>query len=567
VDPAKGIDSAEAALSGARDIVAERISEDPAVRAFLRERVLRTGVLVSRPKRGATGEKVDHFRDYADYREPVRRVPSHRYLAVCRGESEDALSVSVESDEAEARDFLRRRFLKRPSVFTAQVEASVDESYARLLSPVIERDARSWLKERSDQEAVRVFAKNLESLLLEPPGGGRPVLGVDPGLRTGCKVAALDGTGAVRATATIQPFHGDTRTAARIVQDLVTRVRADRIVVGNGTASRETVAFLNDACGLRDKVAVVSEAGASVYSASDLAREELPGLDVTLRGAVSIGRRFQDPLAELVKVPPQAIGVGQYQHDVDEGLLGRSLDGVVEDCVNRVGVEVNTASPALLSRVAGVGPVLARSIVSHRETNGPFRCRSDLGRVPRLGPKTFEQAAGFLRIRDGAEPLDRTGVHPERYELVRRMARRAGLAVQGLLGNAEALKRVRPEDFVDEESGLPTVSDVLAELARPGRDPRGDRQEVAFRDDVRSIDHLSPGMVLAGVVTNVAAFGVFVDVGVHRDGLVHVSRLADRFVRDPAEVCRPGQAIRVKVVEVDKARGRFGLTMKPSEVG
>ncbi len=565
----RGIDTPEKALQGACDILAERFSEDAALRGRLREHAFATAVLASRAHRGADPERLKHFSDYTAYRESVCRVPSHRFLAVMRGSAEKVLSVGVEQDDVFAVAAMARAFLRGRSIFEGLLRQTIDDAFKRLVGPSIENEVLAGLKERADREAVKVFSDNLRHLLLAPPSPGVVVMGVDPGLRTGCKMAVLDATGKVLATATVQPHQG---SAARLaagheVQQLVADHRVAVAAVGNGTASRETLAFLREALdGLLVKLTAVSEAGASVYSASDLARAELPGLDVTLRGAVSIGRRFQDPLAELVKVPPESIGVGQYQHDVDQALLGRALGGVVEDCVNAVGVEVNTASVSLLTAVCGLGHALASAVVRYREEHGPFRRRADLMAVPRLGARAFEQAAGFLRIREGSEPLDATAVHPERYGLVRRMARALGLSVPDLLGDRAHLDRIDPHAYESDDCGIQTVCDVLAELRRPGRDPRGESVQACFRDDVHEVKDLTVGMVLQGVVTNVAAFGAFVDVGVHRDGLVHVSRMSDAFVRDPGAVVHAGQVVMVKVVEIDLDRNRLSFSMKPSDI-
>jgi len=561
------------ALQGARDILAERVAEDPELRSRIRALLRRKGTVHSRILRGkAEHPSAPRFRDYFDHREPVATIPSHRMLAIRRGESEGVLAWEIQGPEGEVvREVTRVALGTRPA--RREMARVAEDAATRLLLPSIGAEVGSELKERSDGEAIRVFGENLEQLLLQPPAGPRPVLGLDPGFRSGVKAAMVSHTGAVLATATLHLHHPD--RLADAVRALVARHRPDFIAIGNGTASRETEAAVRDALQRgrgeaggdpTPTVVLVNEAGASVYSASDVARDELPTLDVTLRGAVSIARRLQDPLAELVKIDPRAIGVGQYQHDVNQVGLRERLDETVTLCVNRVGVELNTASAPLLSYVSGIGPTLAKRIVEVREERGGLSSRKSLLEVPRLGAKAYQQAAGFLRVREGGHPLDRTGVHPERYPLVERMARDLGLAMEELLGNEPALERLegRLGSYRSGEVGLPTLHDILAELRRPGRDPRENFEPPAFREDVRELKDLEPGMVLEGVVTNVVAFGAFVDVGVHQDGLVHISQLADRYVKDPGEVVRVGQRVRVTVLSVDPERRRIGLTMKIS---
>jgi uncharacterized protein len=488
-------------------------------------------------------------------------------LAVLRGEAEGVLRVRLAFPDEEITAALVRNVVRRPAaLFASELEAAVRDGWDRLLAPSLESELRGELKERADQAAIEVFGQNLRHLLLTSPAGSRRVVALDPGLRTGLKLAAMDGTGRLLETATLysERGEGERRRAAAALLDLVARHRPDLVAVGNGTGSREAEAFVRATLAERDAgvpVVSVSEQGASVYSASDVARDELPDLDVSLRGAVSIGRRLQDPLAELVKIDPRSIGVGQYQHDVDPAALRKKLGEVVDSCVNAVGVDVNTASPQLLEHVSGVGPTLARRIVQHREREGAFASRSALKRVSGLGAKTFEQAAGFLRVR-GGEPLDDSAVHPERYALVGRMARDLGADVAALVGSQALAGRVDWRRYVSDDVGEPTLRDILAELEKPGRDPRGDFSAPAFRDDLRSLEDVREGMVLQGVVTNVTAFGAFVDVGVHQDGLVHVSELANRFVRDPAEVVRVGDRLAVKVLGVDLARRRLSLSAK-----
>ena len=567
VAPERDVPDVEAALAGARDILAERLAEEPEVRRRARELLRNRGVVTASLARGAKEHPLrPRFRDYESHSEPVRSIPAHRFLAIRRGEAEGVLSWKIEGAEEEIHRELRRIALAGRRA-RQTLELTAEDSARRLLQPGVASDVAAELKERADAEAIRVFGQNLEQLLLQPPAGGRGILGLDPGFRTGVKAAMVSPTGAVEETATLF-LHREEDFSRRLLE-LVTGRRPELVAVGNGTASRETVALTRETLRRlperdRPDVVLVNEAGASVYSASEVARAELPELDVTLRGAVSIGRRLQDPLAELVKIDPRSIGVGQYQHDVNQTALQHRLDLTVEVCVNRVGVEVNTASPSLLAYVAGIGPTLAQRIVETRQARGGFRNRRELLDVPRLGPKAFEQAAGFLRIRGGGHPLDATAVHPERYDLVESLASDLGLRISDLVGNEAALARLEAnlDRYVSREVGRPTLDDILDELRRPGRDPRESFQPPEFRDDVRSPEDLKPGMRLEGVVTNVVAFGAFVDVGVHQDGLVHVSELADHFVRDPTEVVRVGQPVRVTVLSVDLERGRIGLSMR-----
>ncbi len=568
VDPERDVPDAEAALQGARDILAERVADDAGLRGPLRDMMRTRGTLTSRAVRGKKDlPEAQRFRDWFEHAEPVRRAASHRVLALRRGEAEGMLAWGIEApDEAEVRVTAA---LTRRGRATGQLREVAADAWKRLLHPSLESEIKAELVAAADEEAIEVFGTNLENLLLQPPAGERPVLGLDPGFRTGVKAAMVSRTGAVLAT-DVLPLHQEARFREGL-RALVQEHRPELIAVGNGTAARETEAAARTALEALDApgpssptVVMVNEAGASIYSASELAGQELPDLDVTLRGAVSIARRLQDPLAELVKIDPKSIGVGQYQHDVDQGRMSARLDQVVEVCVNRVGVELNTASAPLLAHVAGIGPSLAANIVALRDARDGFRSRKDLLEVPRLGPKTFEQAAGFLRVRGGAHPLDATAVHPERYALVERMAADLGTDVAGLLGDEATLATLasRLERYVTGDVGLPTLHDILAELRQPGRDPRERFEPVRFRDDVRKPEDLEEGMVLPGEVTNVVAFGAFVDVGVHQDGLVHISQLADRFVKDPHEVVRVGQRVKVKVVSLDLERGRIGLSMK-----
>ena len=568
VDAGKEVPDVEAAFAGARDIVAEAVSERADVRATLRDHALESGELVSTVIAGKEEEGAK-FKDYFNLREKVAGMPSHRLLALRRGEKEGFLRVALTVDDARAIDDVRHKVVIAPKAALArELDLAIADAYERLLKPSIEVDVRLVMKERADAEAIRVFAENLRNLLLASPLGGRRVLAVDPGYRTGCKTVVVDEKGDLKANTVIYPDrHAD--TAEREVAALCKQHRIEAIAVGNGTAGRETEAFLrklHKEGKLGDaKVVVVNEAGASVYSASEVAREELPEHDVTVRGAVSIGRRLQDPLAELVKIDPKSIGVGQYQHDVHQPTLKKALDTVVESCVNRVGVDLNTASVKLLQYVAGVGETLAKNIVAHRAQNGPFRSRKQVLEVPRFGPKAFEQAAGFLRIHGAGDPLDNSAVHPESYDVVARMAKDLGVDVKGLVGNKELAKKIDIARYVDERRGLPTLKDILDELEKPGRDPRAEFEEVGFNPDVTEFEHVQEGMVLAGVVTNVTQFGAFVDVGVHQDGLVHVSELAHRFVKDPAEVVKVGERVKVRVLKVDAARRRIGLSIKQAQ--
>jgi uncharacterized protein len=564
VDAEKGVASVEEALAGARDVAAERVSEDASARAYVRDQVRLRGVLESKAARGKEKE-VSKFQDYYDFSGPLKDMPSHRILAVRRGEAEGYLTARIVAPDEEIVAALRRRFLDGHRA-PEQMGMAVEDAYRRLISTSVEVEVRMELKTRADEEAIAIFGKNMEALLLQPPAGGRTVLGMDPGYRTGCKLAVVSRTGALLATGIVY-LHQEDR-AKRELAALIQQHGVELVAVGNGTASRESDKLAKEAvrdlpAERRPAVVMVNEAGASVYSASDIAREEFPELDLTMRSAVSIARRLQDPLAELVKIDPKSIGVGQYQHDVSQTRLKRRLDETVESCVNRVGVELNTASPALLSYVAGIGPTVAQRIVQQRDGEGPFRSRAELlKKVPGLGPKTYEQAAGFLRVRGGAHPLDASAVHPERYKLVERMAKDLSVDMTTLVGNEAAVSRIDLTRYVGDGVGLPTLEDIVAELKKPGRDPREQFEAPAFRDDVQSIEDLKEGMSLQGTVTNVVAFGAFVDIGVHQDGLVHVSELSDRFVRDPNEAVKVGDRVTVRVMSVDVPRKRIALSMK-----
>ena len=561
VDPGRGVEDQDAALAGARDIIAEDVSEDPEVRSELRRLFAEKAILASKVVKKKKDE-AGKFRDYFEWSEPLSRAPSHRILALLRGSDEGLLRVKARPEEADSLVRLRRRYQRGRGFASEQVGRAIEDAYSRLLLPSLEREALKAAKERADEGAIRIFVTNLRELLMAAPFRSKRLLAVDPGFRTGCKVVALDAQGTLLHNDTIFPTLGQKQRedAAGIVRDLVRRFSPEAVAVGNGTAGRETEAFIGD-LDLGLPVIMVDESGASIYSASDVAREELPDHDVTVRGAASIGRRLQDPLAELVKIDPKSIGVGQYQHDVDQAALRTALADTVVSCVNAVGVDLNSASPSLLTYVAGLGPVLAKNIVEWREENGAFRTRRDLLKVPRLGAKAFEQAAGFLRIPDGSNPLDASGVHPERYPLVERMAADQGCSVKDLITDEGRRARIVADRYLGEGVGRPTLDDIVEELARPGRDPRPDFEAFSFAD-VHSIGDLAPGMVLPGIVTNVTAFGAFVDVGVHQDGLVHVSQMADRYVKDPNEVVRVRQRVQVRVLQVDVERKRIGLSMK-----
>ncbi|HEX5061136.1 MAG TPA: Tex family protein, partial [Kofleriaceae bacterium] len=565
--------NADDALQGARDIVAETIADTAEVRAFVRREFAEHGKLSSIVVPGK-GDEPTKFEQYYQFEETVKTIPSHRFLAIRRGEAEGVLRAHVAVDTAKVEQGIQRLAnLVEASPWAEQMRLAISDALKRLLAPSVENDVRAELKTRSDSAAVDIFAGNLRNLLLAAPLGSASVIGVDPGLRTGCKCAAIDATGKFLGTITIYISQGDAQLA-KAKDDFVAFVREHKpraIAVGNGTGGREAEAFVKKTladAGMREGaeapfIVQVNEAGASVYSASDLAREEFPELDLTIRGAISIARRLQDPLAELVKIEPKSIGVGQYQHDVHQTLLGKKLGDVVESCVNHVGVELNTASAQLLGYIAGIGKSLAKKIVLHRDANGAFASRAQLQDVSGLGPKAFEQAAGFLRIHGAGNPLDGSAVHPERYPLVEQMAGDLGVPLPELIGNQELVDKIDLSKYVQGDVGEPTLRDIVAELGKPGRDPRAEFAPPKFRDDVTTMEDLKPGMVLEGVVTNVTAFGAFVDIGVHNDGLVHVSQLAEKFVKDPSEVVKVGQKLTVRVLEVDNQRKRIALSARP----
>ncbi len=564
VDSEKGVESADDALAGARDIIAEWVNENQEARAAIRDLFLTKSTVASRVLAGKEESGIK-YRDYYEWEEPVSSIPSHRMLAIRRGAREEFLAFSITPPPETALADLEALFVKGEAPASDQVRAAVHDGYKRLLAASMETEARQAARKKADAEAIRVFAENLRQLLLAPPLGQKAVLAIDPGFRTGCKVACLDRQGKLLHHETIFPLMSDRarEDSANAVRQMCDKFRIEAIAVGNGTASRETEGFLRTLNLPKEiQVVMVNESGASVYSASEVAREEFPDQDITVRGAVSIGRRLMDPLAELVKIDPKAIGVGQYQHDVDQGELKKCLDDVVVSCVNAVGVEVNTASAQLLSYVSGLGPALAENVIKHRNDNGPFGSREELKKVKRLGPMAFEQAAGFLRIRDGLNPLDASAVHPESYPIVESMAKDQGCGVTDLMRDEALRGKIDLNKYITEKTGLPTLKDIMAELAKPGRDPRAQLENIAFVEGIEKITDLVPGMKLPGVVTNMTAFGAFVDIGVHQDGLVHLSELADRYVKFPGDVVKVSQRVDVTVIAVDLERNRISLSMK-----
>ncbi len=564
VDEEKRVGSVEDALAGARDIIAEWVSEDAQARHLIRRLFYMEGTMQSTVAKGKESEGVK-YSNYFDWKEPVSKVPSHRMLATMRGKNEGFLKIMIRPPQEKALSSLQRRFVKGAGAASAQVVQSVEDSYQRLLAPSIETDIRQQAKERADDEALRVFTRNVRETLMAPPMGPRAVLAIDPGYRTGCKVVCLDPQGKLLANDVVYVSQSAARTkeAEQKILDLIKRFNIEAIAIGNGTASRETEEFIRglDLPG-EMPVVMVNESGASIYSASAVAREEFPDQDITVRGAVSIGRRLMDPLAELVKIDPKSIGVGQYQHDVDQGRLKSNLDETIMSCVNEVGVQVNTASQQLLTYVSGLGPVLAKNVIAYRNENGPFRSRAELKKVPRLGLKAFELAAGFLRIESAKNPLDASAVHPESYHIVDRMAKDMDCKLADLIQREDLRSRIRLDNYIGEEYGLPTLQDIMAELARPGRDPREQFEAVVFSSEIRTIDKLVPGMKMTGIVTNVTNFGAFVDIGVHQDGLVHISQLADKFVKNPADFVSVNQKVTVTVLTVEPEHKRISLSMK-----
>ncbi|MEP3480643.1 MAG: Tex family protein [Fuerstiella sp.] len=565
VSSEKGVASGQDALAGACDIVAEAWAEQPSLRQWMNERAVR-GKVSCKLKRGKKNE-AEKFEQWIDHNEPVSRIPSHRFLAMKRGEAEGVLKISVEVEEEYVLPKLEQRLIDNPNfAFADALKATVKDCYKRLLMPASESAMMQQLKQKADEEAISVFASNIRELLLAAPAGPQVTMGIDPGFRTGCKIAVVDGTGRFLENSTIYPVppKNDVSGAEKTVLALLKKHGCGLIAIGNGTASRETDAFITKllkAHDLQITKVIVSEAGASVYSASELAGKEYPDLDLTVRGAISIAHRLQDPLSELVKIDPRAIGVGQYQHDVDQTALQKALDREVASCVNSVGVDVNMASPALLSYVAGIGPTIANNIVKHRDTNGEFGTRQQLLKVAKLGPKAFQQAAGFLRIRDGKQALDNSGVHPESYDVVNRIAKAINQPTEELVGNQQAVAAIDRSQF-SEDVGQFTLKDILDELASPGRDPRAEFKAVTFSESVHEMSDLQEGMKLEGVITNVTHFGAFVDIGVHQDGLIHISQLADHFVEDPAKEVKCGDIVKVTVMEVDEQRKRISLSRK-----
>lgn len=565
VNKEKEVENPEEALQGARDIIAEIISEDAIVREGLRKLFKETAIIKSKVIKGKE-EEGEKFEDYFEWEEKLANCPSHRMLAMRRGEKEDVLILDITIDEEAAHDLLKKQFVISRGECAQHIQMAIEDGYKRLLAPSIEAEIRLFTKQLADEKAIQVFADNLRELLLASPLGQKRILGVDPGFRTGCKVVALNAQGKLLEETVIYPHEPQRRTAEaeNIILAFCAKHDIEAIAIGNGTASRETEQFIRkiDVLPKNIPIIVVSEAGASVYSASEVAREEFPNYDVTVRGAVSIGRRLADPLAELVKIDPKSIGVGQYQHDVDQNALKNKLDDVVMSCVNGVGVELNTASKQLLSYVSGIGESLAKNIVEYRNENGPFRSRKDLLNVPRMGEKVFEQCSGFLRIRNGIHPLDKSAVHPESYHIVEKMAKDLNCGIDELMNDKELRKKINLNNYVTESIGLPTLKDIMAELEKPGRDPRKSFEVFSFDENVHEISDLREGMRLPGIVTNVTNFGAFVDIGVHQDGLVHISQLSDTFVDDPNAIVKVGQKVWVNVTEVDAKRKRIALSMK-----
>ncbi|SEG53883.1 uncharacterized protein SAMN05421877_10966 [Sphingobacterium lactis] len=560
------VNSSEEALAGARDIIAEQIAEDANVRAHARKTILNKGQFVSRVVPGKE-EAALKYKDYFEWSENLKDAPSHRVLAMRRGEKEELLYLDIDVAEGEVLPGIEKQYIKGSNAASDQVSLALQDSYKRLLKPSMETEVRVLTRQKADEEAIKVFADNVRQLLLAAPLGQKRLLAIDPGFRTGCKTVVLDAQGNLLENTAIFPHNGagGAAEAERIVRNLVDTYAIEAIAIGNGTAGRETEDFVRKLNLPKATIVMVNESGASIYSASPVAREEFPDHDVTVRGAVSIGRRLMDPLAELVKIDPKSIGVGQYQHDVDQNKLQSALDDTVMSCVNSVGVELNTASKQILSYISGLGPALAQQIVNYRKENGPFSSRRELKKVPRLGDKAFEQAAGFLRIRNAEHPLDSSAVHPERYALVEKMAKDLGVSIQELMKDEQVRKQVDLKKYISEEVGLPTLNDILLELAKPGLDPRDKFEAFSFTEGVNAIGDLKVGMKLPGIVTNITNFGAFVDIGVHQDGLVHLSQLANHYVSDPHEVVKVQQQVMVTVTEIDEKRNRIGLTMKTEE--
>ena len=566
IDAEKGVNSIEEALAGARDIIAETISENAEVRTRIRELFIEKGTFQSKVAEGKEEEGIK-YKDYFDWTEPVKSAPSHRILAMRRGEKEEILWLDIKPEEEEAIAILEDTFVKGINPSADQIKQAITDGYKRLLKPSMETEVRLVTKKKADEEAIRVFAENARQLLLSAPLGQKRVMAIDPGFRTGCKLVCLDEQGKLLENTAIYPHTGagQAREAEKTVQHLFEKYNIEAIAIGNGTAGRETEVFVRNLNLPGAVIVMVNESGASIYSASDVAREEFPDKDITVRGAVSIGRRLMDPLAELVKIDPKSIGVGQYQHDVDQNKLQTSLDDTVMSCVNAVGVELNTASKQILAYVSGLGPQLAQNIVEYRDQNGAFKRRDQLKKVPRLGDKAFEQAAGFLRIHNAENPLDSSAVHPERYSLLEQIAKDMNCTVKDLMGSAPLRKSIPLQKYTSETVGLPTLNDIMAELAKPGRDPREQFEAFSFTDGVNAIGDLKVGMKLPGIVTNITNFGAFVDIGVHQDGLVHLSQITNRYIKDPNEVLKVHQKVEVTVTEVDVNRKRIALSMKEND--
>jgi len=566
IDEGKGVNTAEEALAGARDIIAEQISENAEARTRIRNLFVEKGNFESKVITGKEQEGIK-YKDYFDWTEPVRSAPSHRILAMRRGEKEEILWLDLKPQEDEAIAILERLFVKGNNTSSAQVQQAIADGYKRLLKPSMETEVRLLTKKKADEEAIRVFAENARQLLLGAPLGQKRVMAIDPGFRTGCKVVCLDEQGKLLENTAIYPHTGagQAKEAEKTTQYLFEKHKIEAIAIGNGTAGRETEVFIRSLNLPGVTIVMVNESGASIYSASEVARDEFPDKDITVRGAVSIGRRLMDPLAELVKIDPKSIGVGQYQHDVDQNKLQTSLDDIVINCVNAVGVELNTASKQILAYVSGLGPQLAQNIVDYRYANGAFKQREQLKKVPRLGDKAFEQAAGFLRIHNAANPLDTSAVHPERYDLVKQIAKDAGCTIKELMGDDKLRKSIPLQKYTSATVGLPTLTDIMAELAKPGRDPREQFETFSFADGVNAINDLKIGMKLPGIVTNITNFGAFVDIGVHQDGLVHLSQITNRFIKDPNEVLKVHQKVEVTVTGIDEGRKRISLSMKENE--
>jgi protein Tex len=564
VNPETEVHRVEDAIQGASDIIAEWINENKAARSKIRNLFVRTGTIISKVAKGKEAEGAN-YQNYFDWKEPVMKSPSHRLLAMFRGEKEGFLKLKIGPAESEAIYILEKQFVRSQNRSGALVYESLKDSYKRLIQPSLETEIRALAKEQADQHAIRVFSENLRQLLMAAPLGQKTILAIDPGFNSGCKLVCLDRQGKLLHNETIYPHppQNEIKKAIAKVLQLVNAYKIEAIAIGNGTAGRETENLFRKIRFDRDvTVVMVNESGASVYSASPVAREEFPDYDVTVRGSVSIGRRLMDPLSELVKIDPKSIGVGQYQHDVNQSLLGKSLDDTVMSCVNAVGVEVNTASKQLLAYVSGIGPVLAQNIIDHRNKNGAFASREKLKKVPRLGEKVFEQAAGFLRVGNSSNPLDKSAVHPESYPVVEKMAQRMNCTVDDLISKEDIRKSINLSEFVTEKTGLPTLKDIISELEKPGRDPREKFGFFEFAKEVRTIDDLAKGMVVPGIITNITAFGAFVDIGIKQNGLIHVSNMAGKFVRDPGEIVKLNQKVKVRVVEIDKVRSRIQLSMK-----